>query len=547
MTPWSQSAPLWKRIGYSLSAKLIVLLVAWVVATFALLGAVNIDLHRRDLETATLNSAERISDVIKRSTSYYMLRNDREALYQMMRTMADEPGVVRIRVFNQEGTVSYSTDPAEVGHGVDKSAEACYKCHAQAQPLARLDRPDRFRIYRQAGERVLGIITPIENQPSCAGAGCHLPPSQQKILGVLDANLSLQKADASIAAGRRMMILYTVIAVLLLAFVAGAVIWELVHHRIKVLKQGTERIARGELGFQIVDRHNDEVGDLAVSFNRMSSELKDAREEITSWARTLEMRVEQKTRELKKAHEHVLHVEKMASVGKLAAVVAHEINNPLSGILTYAKLLRRWVEKLECDDTRRQEMRSSLELIESESRRCGEIVRNLLMFARTSPINLEWTNLNLVAERSVKLVQHQLELANIQMHLELDPGLSETHCDPSQVEQVILTLLMNAIDAMPRGGNLWLITRDCSESEQAQILVRDDGIGIPPENLPHLFEPFFTTKESGRGIGLGLAIARGVVERHGGHIEVASDPGRGTTFTVTLPLETPVLATGADD
>ncbi len=545
MTSFSQSVPLWKRIGYSLSAKLILLLVAWVVATISLLGAVNIDLHRRHLEDATLTSAERISDVIKRSTSYYMLRHDREGLYQIIRTMADEPGVVRIRVFNQDGIVSYSTDPNEVGRGVDKGAEACYKCHAQAQPLARLDRPDRFRIYRQNNARVLGIITPIENQPSCAGGGCHLPPSQQKVLGVLDANLSLQKADASLAESTQQMMIYTGIGVLLLALVAGVVIWELVHRRIKVLKQGTERLASGDLGYQIVDHHDDEVGDLAASFNRMSSELKDAREEATSWARTLELRVDQKSRELKKASEHALQMEKMASVGKLAAVVAHEINNPLSGILTYAKLLRKWVEKVECDEGRKQEMRSSLELIESESRRCGEIVRNLLMFARTSPMNLEWTQLNRIAERSLKLVQHQLELANIQPHLELDPGLSEAHCDPAQIEQVVLTLVMNAIEAMPRGGNLWVITRDRSESEQAQVIVRDDGVGIPGENLSHLFEPFFTTKESGRGVGLGLAIARGVVERHRGTIDVASDPGRGTTFTVTLPLETPVAATAA--
>lgn len=548
MTPAPPSTPLWKRVGYSLSAKLILLLVAWVVATFALLGAVNIDLHRRHLESATLTSAERISDVIKRSTSYYMLRNDREGLYQMMRTMADEPGVVRIRVYNQEGTVRYSTEPAEVGHGVDKSAELCYKCHAQAQPLARLDRPDRFRIFRQNKARVLGIITPIENQPTCAGEGCHPPPSQQKILGVLDANLSLQTADASLAESTQQMVIYTVFAILLLVCVAGVVVWELVHNRIRALKRGTDRIARGDLGFQILDSHHDEVGDLAASFNRMSTELKDAREEITAWARTLEMRVDQKSRELKKAHEHVLHVEKMASVGKLAAVVAHEINNPLSGILTYAKLLRKWMDKVECDDARRNEMRSSLELIESESRRCGEIVRNLLMFARTSPMNLEWTSLNRIAERAVKLVQHQLDLANIQAHLELAPGLSEAHCDPAQVEQVVLTLVMNAIEAMPRGGNLWVITRDCSESEQAQIAVRDDGVGIPPDNLPHLFEPFFTTKERGRGVGLGLAIASGVVERHRGRIEVTSDPGRGTTFTVTLPLEAPVaVPAGADD
>src|SRR5207237_10574416 len=158
----------WKRFTHSLSAKLISLLLLVMTGTFALLGYLNVRLHRQHLEAATLQSAERVSDVIKRSTSYYMLRNDREGLYHIMSTIAGAPGMVRVRIFDQQGRISYSTDPTEINRNVDKGAEACYGCHAQSQPLARLDRPDRFRIYRPNGYRVLGIITPIENQPSCS-------------------------------------------------------------------------------------------------------------------------------------------------------------------------------------------------------------------------------------------------------------------------------------------------------------------------------------------------------------------------------------------
>src|ERR1022692_4794837 len=158
----------WKRLTNSVSGKLIGSLMAVMVVIFALLGYLNIRLHRAHLEAATLNSAKRASDVIKRSTTYYMLSNDREGLYHAIQTMADEPGMIKVRIFDEEGRVSYSTDPAEVSHVVDKTAEACYGCHHQSQALARLNRPDRFRIYRNGGgHRVLGIITPIENQPSC--------------------------------------------------------------------------------------------------------------------------------------------------------------------------------------------------------------------------------------------------------------------------------------------------------------------------------------------------------------------------------------------
>ena len=160
-----------KRLTHSISAKLIGSLLSGMLVIFALLGYLNIRLHRQHLEAATLASAERVSDVLKRSATYYMLRNDREGLYHTIQTMADEPGMVKVRILDQEGRVSYSTDPSEVNRVLDKTAEACYGCHNQSRPLARLNRPDRFRIYRiNGGPRVMGIITPIDNQPSCSNA-----------------------------------------------------------------------------------------------------------------------------------------------------------------------------------------------------------------------------------------------------------------------------------------------------------------------------------------------------------------------------------------
>ena len=196
--------------SHSLSAKLNVLLLGAMVAIFALLGYLNVRLHRQHLEQNTLLSAERISDVIKHGTTDYMLRNDRQGMHHSIQAMAAEPGMERIRIFDKDGRITYSTDPAEQNHVVDKSAEACYGCHAQSQPLARLNRPDRFRIYRnESGTRVLGIITPIENQPACANASCHAHPAEQQILGVLDTNVSLAKADVQLAESSRRMKAYT--------------------------------------------------------------------------------------------------------------------------------------------------------------------------------------------------------------------------------------------------------------------------------------------------------------------------------------------------
>ncbi len=548
----------WFRLTHSLSAQLNILLLGAMVVIFALLGYLNVRLHRQHLEQITLLSAERVSDVIVHSTTDYMLRNDREGLYHSIQTIASEPGMEKIRIFDQEGKITYTTDPAELNHVVDKTAEACYACHAQSQPLARLNRPDRFRIYRSAaGTRILGIITPIENQPACSNAACHAHPAEQKILGVLDTNLSLARADVQLAESSRRMIAYTGCALLLIAVLSWFFVWRVVGRPVKALERGTQRLAAGDLGYQIDVHSKDEIGELAHSFNEMSLQLHAEHKENLAWTHTLEERVEQKTRELKRAHEHALHTEKMASIGKMAAVLAHEINNPLSGILTYAKLLRKWMDRPEKDrpetdrseadrpetkrealvPNRRQEICESLDLIASESRRCGDLVRNLLTFSRTTPMNLQATDLNQVVDRSLRLVQHQLDLAGIQAQRQLDPHLPRVLCDAAQIEQVILALVMNALDALPQGGNLWLTTSFSREPNQVQIVVRDDGSGIPPEILPRIFEPFLTTKETGRGVGLGLAISHSILERHSGNIEVQSQVGQGTTFTLTLPWD----------
>ncbi len=171
-------------------------------------------------------------------------------------------------------------------------------------------------------------------------------------------------------------------------------------------------------------------------------------------------------------------------------------------------------------------------------------MHNLLSFSRVSPINLAWSDLNQVIDRCVRLVQHKMDLGGVVLNLDLAADLPPAHCDPAQIEQVVLAMVINAIDAMPQGGNLWIKTQAADDA--LQLTIRDDGIGIPEEHLPHIFEPFYTTKEAG-GSGLGLAISQNIVERHGGQIEVDSAIGRGTTFKIVLPLDSHKPAPRSDE
>ncbi len=544
--PGSLPRSWFRRLGQSISTKLMISIFVVLIIIFALLGYFSIQDQRKHLEDAALVSAEQQSEVLRRSVSHYMLNNDRNGLYETMLNMADQPGMVRVRIMNPGGVVSYSTEPSEVGTMVDKGAEACYKCHEKSQPLQRLNRSDRFRVYRADASRVLGVITPIENQPACSNAACHAHPANQQVLGVLDTNLSLAKVDQSLKHESGEMLAFTAVCLIAVVVLSGLFVWVVVDKPLRELEHGTKRITKGNLGYQIPVHSHDEVGELAQSFNDMSNQLQVAEAEITAWAHTLEQRVDEKTRELKQAHQHMLHVEKMAAIGKMAAVVAHEINNPLSGILTYSKLVKRWIEKNTPASTKQEEMRGSLDLVASESKRCGDLVKNLLSFSRVSPMNLEWSDLNQVIDRCVRLVQHKMDMGNIQLNLDLAADLPMAHCDPAQIEQVVLAMVINAIDAMPQGGNLW-ITTGLKTQSAIELVVRDDGMGIPEEHLAHIFEPFYTTKESG-GSGLGLAISQNIVERHGGQIAVDSTVGRGTTFKILLPVDSqgPAITSGAD-
>jgi two-component system NtrC family sensor kinase len=529
------------QFTHSLAIKLTACVVGGMALLFSIYGYWNLRLWRQSQQEIIFQSADRINDIIRRSIRYSMLRHQREEVFHIINTIGHENGISRIRIFNKEGQISFSTDDQEVGRFVDKNAEACYACHAQAQPLARLDRPDRMRIYTaRDGTRVLGLIRPIENEADCSNAACHAHTADNQVLGVLDTNVSLAAMDLAVAQHQRRAVAFTAASLLVVSLFTAWLIWLTVHKPVRKLTKATRAVAQGNLDFVLPDTGHDEIGSLAVSFNLMTQELKAAQAENRKWTETLEDRVRQKTGELESAYRSLTQSEKMASLGKLAAVVAHEINNPLAGILTYSKLVSRMAGKGFSENKRLDEAKSYLQIIEGESRRCGSIVQILLTFARQTPINPQKNDLNAIIERCLLLVKHQMDLQSIELHTKLDTQLPALYCDSGQVQQALLAILMNALDAMPQGGELGVESAYDPARRMGRVVVSDNGPGIPPEVLSHIFEPFFTTKEEGKGTGLGLPIALGIVQQHGGNIEVASTPQKGTIFTVFLPEEAPV-------
>ena len=233
----------------------------------------------------------------------------------------------------------------------------------------------------------------------------------------------------------------------------------------------------------------------------------------------------------------LLHQDKMMSLGRLAASVAHEINNPLSGILNYSRLMSRILKQGPLKEEKAGKFRQYLTLVETETERCSQIVSSLLAFSRKSPPSVGPVRIQELLQKCISLSRHKLELQNISLTTAFQADLPAIEGDGNQLQQCIINLIFNAIDAMPEGGKLHLACRDHPGNTRITIEVTDTGSGIPADRLPHIFEPFFTTKREGHGVGLGLSTAYGIVEHHGGRIDVESRPGSGTTFFVSLPAD----------
>jgi len=420
-------------------------IVAVAAVTALVLGVMSgliLRAHSAALLAQLTRSADQLSETISRSTYVDMLENRRDALHREISTIGAQPGIEKVRLFNATGTIMFSSDPAEIGRSVDQRGEACYACHEADQPLQRLTMRERSRIYRGAGgHRVLGMIRPISNDASCWSAACHAHARQDAVLGVLDVNLSMADADRQVARDQRRLGLLLVLAIatssLLLWWLGDRLIWR----PVAALIAGTRRVAEGDLHTTIPARARHELGDLARAFNDMTRRLGEAQRQLTQ-------------------------ADKLASIGRLAAGVAHELNNPLTGVLTYASFL----EKRARGDP---DVQRDLEIIVRETKRCREIVRGLLDFSRQTPPRRQPADLNEVVRHGVAIVMNQFAIDRVELKLALAADLPPVPADANRIQQVVVNLLVNAADAVgERGGTIQLATRTATVPARGHAAIR---------------------------------------------------------------------------
>jgi len=520
-----------------LAMRLVLALTVVVAVVELVFASVNVRTQKSELLDEIVLGADQLSRSLTGATWHAMLDDHREVAYQIMQTLGNRQGIKSIRMLNKQGVVTFSTDPASARQ-VDKSAEACFVCHREGEPLSIVDVPSRARTFTaRDGTPMLGMITPIYNEPACSTASCHAHPASRKVIGVLDVTIDLAHVDIKVRGIIVRAVLMSVTVFILLTLGIVVLTRRLVERPIAKLIDGARAVARMDLDRPFVIDRPEELKELAESFDTMRERLKAALAEINAAAQDLERKVAERTEQLSVAQQHLMRHERLASLGQLAASVAHEINNPISGVLNLATLMQRIITEQGIPAGRVADVRRYLKQVADETARVGRIVSDLLAFSRRSKPMRKENDLNALITATVSLVHHKLELGRVDLDLRLAPSLPTVPCDRSQLQQVVMNLVMNAAEAMPSGGVLHVRTEADMASRVVRLQVQDHGTGITPANLKRIFEPFFTTKEDGKGVGLGLAVVYGIVEEHRGTIDVKSRVGEGTTFTVCLPLQ----------
>ncbi len=418
------------KIFRTLGSKLTVAVGVIALVTIAIFAFFNSRSDNKNLLAEVERHANQLSEAVKSSTEFDMLLNQRDRIHETIKRLGNQESIQRIRILNKAGQIIYSSDTTEIGKAVDKKAEACTMCHSASEPLERVGIKDRTRVFRVHPDsgRTLGIINPIYNTTSCSSAACHAHPKSQKVLGVLDVTLPLAEIDRAIRQGQRDVVLLAAGAFFALSLIIGLLVRRWVALPVRRLVEATRHVAGGDLNYVIPEERDDELGMLARSFNNMTQRLSEARLQL-------------------------VQSDKLASLGRLAAGVAHEINNPLTGVLTYSSFLQKRTKD-------QPDVQDDLKVIVRETIRCREIVKSLLDFARQSVPKKSAAAINEIIARAAVVVENQLSLNQVRLAQELGADVPPITVDANQLQQVFINLFVNASDAIgpDAGGGTITVT-----------------------------------------------------------------------------------------
>ena len=501
-----------------------------LLVTFVLFATVTLSSIRRIYDREAVMLAEMISSTIISTTHHGMLNNDSQSVYKMIAEVGRQPEIDHIRLLNKDGVIRYSTHTEEIGKKIDKKAESCSVCHHGNYSVIDAPSMNRSRRFVNAeGMPILGLAKGIYNEPVCSSAACHVHLPGDKLVGVLDVTIPLGLRDQQLAIFRSNFIILASAMLVFLFFFLVLVTHKYIKEPIRQLIRHTQKVSQGDFsGGMLPPLASTEMQELGNAFEVMTHSLHLAQQQLQETNVTLEERVAKRTEEVRVIQAQLHHSERLASIGEMAAGIAHEINNPLTSVMIFTSLLLK-------GPSLDPAVKSDLETILGETGRCATIVSRLLEFARATTPSKGLYDIDEILDATLHLLECQEIFHNINVVRHYAPELPEVPCDRDQLKQVFMNILMNAAQAMRIGGDLTIEIAADPAGDYLYVAIADCGGGISEENLSRIFDPFFTTNGA-NGTGLGLSVSFGIISNHGGRIEVKNRLGEGATFVVWLPL-----------
>ena len=527
----------------SIYSRVVYIITISSLVLFFSFGVIFRSVYEQNLNTVIRQNGNNIGSIVEGSLYHSMLENNKNTLQSTLDIINTMSGIDEVNMYDATDSLVYSSFSNDT---TTHSNPDCLSCHQNIQSMFPRNEKS-YRIMDVKSEcsmnendnihRHLLIRSPIMNEKSCYTSSCHAHSESDETLGSLIIKMPLYDLDSSVERSSSKFYLLATIITILMVIILIIFTRKKIKDPLNDLIKASEAVANGNKNTRLEMKPNqlDDMRMVSRAFNNMLDNLQSATEELQNWSQQLEYKVQKKSEELGAAQNELIHIERIASLGKLSSSVAHEINNPLSGILIYTKLIYKQLSNPDLYASKRESMLKHLKLIENETKRCGEIVKGLLDFSRKEQEDFESKHLHKILQETYELMTHPIRIANINFLTDFAAKSDLIFCSPNQIKQACVALIVNASEAVLENGEINIATKN-PDIDSIKIEISDNGIGIPEDDLPHIFEPFFSTKRDTSGIGLGLAIVHGIIKSHNGRIEVKSELGKGTTISIILPI-----------
>jgi two-component system NtrC family sensor kinase len=527
----------------SIYSRVVYLITISSLILFVLFGIIFRSVYEQNLNTVIRQNGNNIGSIVEGSLYHSMLENNKSTLQSTLDIINTMSGIDDVNMYDAKDSLVYSSFSSDT---TTHSNPNCISCHENIQSMF----PRKEKSYRiiniksecnmnqnDNSHRHLLIRSPILNERSCYTSACHAHPESDEVLGSLVIKMPLYDLDNAVEKSSAKFYILATFTTLLLVLILILFTRKKIKDPLNDIIKASVAVSNGNKNTRLEIKPNqlDDMRMVSLAFNDMLDNLQSATVELQNWSQQLEYKVQKKSEELGAARNELIHIERIASLGKLSSSVAHEINNPLSGILVYTKLIYKQLSNPDLDEAKKQTVLKHLKLIENETKRCGEIVKGLLDFSRKDQEDFESKHLHKILQDTYDLMTHPIRIADINFHTDFAAKSHLIFCSPNQIKQACVAILVNATEAVLENGEIIISTRN-PDAESIVFEITDNGIGMPEDDIPNIFQPFFSTKHDTSGIGLGLAIVHGIVKSHNGKIEVKSELGKGTTISITLPV-----------